>query len=169
MHICGVVDIMLFSTIKCRHWHSIERSSKVILNSQRLRLRLLGRLGLILAGSGALLFFECYWTVSLFLYISFFRFRCACLFDYVFSFTKRRVYKEGDRDLPEFPSHFQVAKYSVFERVSEKIQISIDLWIKRLHVKHTVHFRTQNRQFIQIIYWDDTFWTSTTYWNQIDE
>uniref|UniRef100_A0A672SN79 Poly [ADP-ribose] polymerase n=1 Tax=Sinocyclocheilus grahami TaxID=75366 RepID=A0A672SN79_SINGR len=29
------------------------------------------------------------------------------------------VYKEGDHGLPEFPSYFQVAKYSVFERVSD--------------------------------------------------
>uniref|UniRef100_A0A672NLE0 Poly [ADP-ribose] polymerase n=1 Tax=Sinocyclocheilus grahami TaxID=75366 RepID=A0A672NLE0_SINGR len=44
-------------------------------------------------------------------------FRFACLPDYPFSFTQCRVYKEGDHDLPEFPSYFQVAKYSVFERV----------------------------------------------------
>uniref|UniRef100_A0A8C1QPG5 Poly [ADP-ribose] polymerase n=1 Tax=Cyprinus carpio TaxID=7962 RepID=A0A8C1QPG5_CYPCA len=29
-----------------------------------------------------------------------------------------RIYKEGDRDLPEFSSYFQVAKYSVFERTA---------------------------------------------------
>ncbi len=46
-------------------------------------------------------------------------FRCACLPDCIFSFTLCRVYKEGDHDLPEFPSYFQVAKYSVFERVSD--------------------------------------------------
>uniref|UniRef100_A0A671SR50 Poly [ADP-ribose] polymerase n=1 Tax=Sinocyclocheilus anshuiensis TaxID=1608454 RepID=A0A671SR50_9TELE len=42
----------------------------------------------------------------------------ACLPDYPFSFTQCRVYKEGDHDLPEFPSYFQVAKYSVFERTA---------------------------------------------------
>lgn len=46
-------------------------------------------------------------------------FRCAHLPDRIFSFTQCRVYKEGDHGLPEFPSYFQVAKYSVFERVSE--------------------------------------------------
>uniref|UniRef100_A0A671STF1 Poly [ADP-ribose] polymerase n=1 Tax=Sinocyclocheilus anshuiensis TaxID=1608454 RepID=A0A671STF1_9TELE len=45
-------------------------------------------------------------------------FRFACLPDYPFSFTQCRVYKEGDHDLPEFPSYFQVAKYSVFERTA---------------------------------------------------
>ncbi|ROL52301.1 Poly [ADP-ribose] polymerase 4 [Anabarilius grahami] len=38
-----------------------------------------------------------------------------------------RVYKEGDRDLPEFPSHFQVAKYSVFERVKPKTLSVLEL------------------------------------------
>uniref|UniRef100_A0A8C1YSL6 Poly [ADP-ribose] polymerase n=1 Tax=Cyprinus carpio TaxID=7962 RepID=A0A8C1YSL6_CYPCA len=45
-------------------------------------------------------------------------FRCACLPDCIFSFTQCRVYKEGDHGLPEFPSYFQVAKYSVFERTA---------------------------------------------------
>uniref|UniRef100_A0A8C1M0Q6 Poly [ADP-ribose] polymerase n=1 Tax=Cyprinus carpio TaxID=7962 RepID=A0A8C1M0Q6_CYPCA len=45
-------------------------------------------------------------------------FRCACLPDRIFSFTQCRVYKEGDHGLPEFPSYFQVAKYSVFERTA---------------------------------------------------
>uniref|UniRef100_A0A8C1V0R6 Poly [ADP-ribose] polymerase n=1 Tax=Cyprinus carpio TaxID=7962 RepID=A0A8C1V0R6_CYPCA len=45
-------------------------------------------------------------------------FRFACLPDYSFSFPQCRVYKEGDRDLPEFSSYFQVAKYSVFERTA---------------------------------------------------
>ncbi len=39
----------------------------------------------------------------------------SCL-DVFFSFTQSRIYKEGDHDLP---SYFQVAKYLVFERVSE--------------------------------------------------
>ncbi|KAK9969169.1 hypothetical protein ABG768_027366 [Culter alburnus] len=38
-----------------------------------------------------------------------------------------RVYKEGDHDLPEFPSHFQVAKYSVFERVKPKTLSVLEL------------------------------------------
>ncbi|XP_051760805.1 protein mono-ADP-ribosyltransferase PARP4 isoform X9 [Ctenopharyngodon idella] len=38
-----------------------------------------------------------------------------------------RVYKEGDRDLPEFPSHFQVAKYSFFERVKPKTLSVLEL------------------------------------------
>jgi len=38
---------------------------------------------------------------------------------FIFAFTQRRVYRGGDHELPEFPSHFQVAKYSVFEMVSE--------------------------------------------------
>uniref|UniRef100_A0A673GBL8 Poly [ADP-ribose] polymerase n=1 Tax=Sinocyclocheilus rhinocerous TaxID=307959 RepID=A0A673GBL8_9TELE len=38
-----------------------------------------------------------------------------------------RVYKEGDHDLPEFPSYFQVAKYSVFERVKPKTLSVLEL------------------------------------------
>uniref|UniRef100_A0A8C2EN59 Poly [ADP-ribose] polymerase n=1 Tax=Cyprinus carpio TaxID=7962 RepID=A0A8C2EN59_CYPCA len=38
-----------------------------------------------------------------------------------------RVYKEGDRDLPEFSSYFQVAKYSVFERVKPKTLSVLEL------------------------------------------
>ncbi|XP_052421813.1 LOW QUALITY PROTEIN: protein mono-ADP-ribosyltransferase PARP4-like [Carassius gibelio] len=38
-----------------------------------------------------------------------------------------RVYKEGDHDLPEFPSYFQVAKYSVFERVNPKTLSVLEL------------------------------------------
>ncbi len=53
-------------------------------------------------------------------------FRCACLPDCIFSFTLCRVYKEGDHDLPEFPSYFQVAKYSVFESVSDFVHQSQD-------------------------------------------
>ncbi|KAK9969167.1 hypothetical protein ABG768_027364 [Culter alburnus] len=41
--------------------------------------------------------------------------------------SRFRVYKEGDRDLPEFPSHFQVAKYSVFERVKPKTLSVLEL------------------------------------------
>ncbi|KTG39303.1 hypothetical protein cypCar_00015147 [Cyprinus carpio] len=38
-----------------------------------------------------------------------------------------RVYKEGDHDLPEFPAYFQVAKYSVFERVKPKTLSVLEL------------------------------------------
>uniref|UniRef100_A0A8C1UXW5 Poly [ADP-ribose] polymerase n=1 Tax=Cyprinus carpio TaxID=7962 RepID=A0A8C1UXW5_CYPCA len=38
-----------------------------------------------------------------------------------------RFYKEGDRDLPEFSSYFQVAKYSVFERVKPKTLSVLEL------------------------------------------
>ncbi|KAF4109487.1 hypothetical protein G5714_010560 [Onychostoma macrolepis] len=38
-----------------------------------------------------------------------------------------RVYKEGDHGLPEFPSYFQVAKYSVFERVKPKALCVLEL------------------------------------------
>ncbi|XP_026074209.1 poly [ADP-ribose] polymerase 4-like isoform X5 [Carassius auratus] len=38
-----------------------------------------------------------------------------------------RVYKEGDHGLPEFPSYFQVAKYSVFERVKPKALSVLEL------------------------------------------
>uniref|UniRef100_A0A672NCM5 Poly [ADP-ribose] polymerase n=1 Tax=Sinocyclocheilus grahami TaxID=75366 RepID=A0A672NCM5_SINGR len=38
-----------------------------------------------------------------------------------------RFYKEGDHDLPEFPSYFQVAKYSVFERVKPKTLSVLEL------------------------------------------
>ncbi|XP_059355827.1 protein mono-ADP-ribosyltransferase PARP4-like isoform X2 [Carassius carassius] len=38
-----------------------------------------------------------------------------------------RVYKEGDHDLPEFPSYFQVAKYSVFEKVKPKTLSVLEL------------------------------------------
>ncbi|KAI2660563.1 Protein mono-ADP-ribosyltransferase PARP4 [Labeo rohita] len=38
-----------------------------------------------------------------------------------------RVYKEGDHDLPEFPSYFQVAKYSIFERVKPKTLSVLEL------------------------------------------
>uniref|UniRef100_A0A672SN65 Poly [ADP-ribose] polymerase n=1 Tax=Sinocyclocheilus grahami TaxID=75366 RepID=A0A672SN65_SINGR len=38
-----------------------------------------------------------------------------------------RVYKEGDHGLPEFPSYFQVAKYSVFERVKPKTLSVLEL------------------------------------------
>ncbi|XP_073702026.1 protein mono-ADP-ribosyltransferase PARP4-like [Garra rufa] len=38
-----------------------------------------------------------------------------------------RVYKEGDNDLPEFPSCFQVAKYSIFERVKPKTLSVLEL------------------------------------------
>ncbi|XP_052004344.1 protein mono-ADP-ribosyltransferase PARP4-like [Xyrauchen texanus] len=40
---------------------------------------------------------------------------------------KFRVYKESDRDMPEFPSHFQVAKYSVFESVKPKALSVLEL------------------------------------------
>ncbi|XP_051565947.1 protein mono-ADP-ribosyltransferase PARP4-like isoform X9 [Myxocyprinus asiaticus] len=40
---------------------------------------------------------------------------------------KFRVYKESDRDMPEFPSHFQVAKYSVFESVKPKTLSVLEL------------------------------------------
>uniref|UniRef100_A0A8C2CT03 Poly [ADP-ribose] polymerase n=1 Tax=Cyprinus carpio TaxID=7962 RepID=A0A8C2CT03_CYPCA len=40
---------------------------------------------------------------------------------------KFRVYKEGDHGLPEFPSYFQVAKYSVFERVKPKALSVLEL------------------------------------------
>lgn len=43
------------------------------------------------------------------------------------SLGRFRVYKEGDHDLPEFPSHFQVAKYSVFERVKPKTLSVLEL------------------------------------------
>ncbi|XDV30676.1 hypothetical protein PO909_033536 [Leuciscus waleckii] len=36
------------------------------------------------------------------------------------SLGRFRVYRGGDHELPEFPSYFQVAKYSVFERVKPK-------------------------------------------------
>uniref|UniRef100_A0A8C1E1X5 Poly [ADP-ribose] polymerase n=1 Tax=Cyprinus carpio carpio TaxID=630221 RepID=A0A8C1E1X5_CYPCA len=45
------------------------------------------------------------------------RFRCALVF----------FYKEGDHGLPEFPSYFQVAKYSVFERVKPKALSVLEL------------------------------------------
>ncbi|KAL1268028.1 hypothetical protein QQF64_033391 [Cirrhinus molitorella] len=38
-----------------------------------------------------------------------------------------RVYKEGDHDLPEFPSYFQVAKYLIFERVKPKTLCVLEL------------------------------------------
>ncbi|XP_043104064.1 protein mono-ADP-ribosyltransferase PARP4-like isoform X2 [Puntigrus tetrazona] len=38
-----------------------------------------------------------------------------------------RVYKEGGHDLPKFPSYFQVAKYSVFERVKPKTLSVLEL------------------------------------------
>ncbi|XP_056320851.1 LOW QUALITY PROTEIN: protein mono-ADP-ribosyltransferase PARP4-like [Danio aesculapii] len=38
-----------------------------------------------------------------------------------------RVYKEGDSDLPEFPSYFHVAKYSVFKRVKPKTLSVLEL------------------------------------------
>ncbi|XP_067299712.1 protein mono-ADP-ribosyltransferase PARP4-like isoform X2 [Pseudorasbora parva] len=38
-----------------------------------------------------------------------------------------RVYKGGDHDLPEFPSYFQVAKYSIFERVKPKTLSVLEL------------------------------------------
>ncbi|KAL1268029.1 hypothetical protein QQF64_033392 [Cirrhinus molitorella] len=38
-----------------------------------------------------------------------------------------RVYKEGDHDLPEFPSYFQVAKFSIFERVKPKTLCVLEL------------------------------------------
>ncbi|KAL1268030.1 hypothetical protein QQF64_033393 [Cirrhinus molitorella] len=38
-----------------------------------------------------------------------------------------RVYKEGDHDLPEFPSYFRVAKYSIFERVKPKALCVLEL------------------------------------------
>ncbi|XP_058617206.1 protein mono-ADP-ribosyltransferase PARP4-like isoform X2 [Onychostoma macrolepis] len=38
-----------------------------------------------------------------------------------------RVYTEGDHDLPDFPSYFQVAKYSVFERVKPKTLCVVEL------------------------------------------
>lgn len=155
MHFCGTVDIVLFSTIKCRPRYLKKRSSKVSLNSQRLRLRLLRRMGLISAGSGALLFFVAVtaWVllrsllIILLFHISFYQFRCDSLPDYILSFTQRRVYKEGDRDLPEFPSHFQVAKYSVFERVSEKNSISINLWTLKINVLCKTQCAFQNSEY----------------------
>ncbi|XP_073702452.1 protein mono-ADP-ribosyltransferase PARP4-like [Garra rufa] len=38
-----------------------------------------------------------------------------------------RVYTEGDYDLPKFPSYFQVAKYSIFERVKPKTLSVLEL------------------------------------------
>ncbi|XP_067299714.1 protein mono-ADP-ribosyltransferase PARP4-like isoform X2 [Pseudorasbora parva] len=42
-------------------------------------------------------------------------------------FGRFRVYKGGDHDLPEFPSYFQVAKYSIFERVKPKTLSVLEL------------------------------------------
>ncbi|XP_017213366.2 protein mono-ADP-ribosyltransferase PARP4 [Danio rerio] len=41
--------------------------------------------------------------------------------------SKFRVYKGADHDLPEFPSFFQVAKYSVFEKVKPKTLSVLEL------------------------------------------
>ncbi|KAK7168904.1 hypothetical protein R3I93_005027 [Phoxinus phoxinus] len=43
------------------------------------------------------------------------------------SLSRFRVYRGGDHELPEFPSHFQVAKYSVFERVKPKTLSVLEL------------------------------------------
>ncbi|KAG1961359.1 protein mono-ADP-ribosyltransferase PARP4 [Pimephales promelas] len=43
------------------------------------------------------------------------------------SLSRFRVYRGGDHELPEFPSHFQVAKYSVFEMVKPKTLSVLEL------------------------------------------
>ncbi|XP_077071730.1 protein mono-ADP-ribosyltransferase PARP4 isoform X2 [Siphateles boraxobius] len=43
------------------------------------------------------------------------------------SLSRFRVYRGGDHELPEFPSYFQAAKYSVFERVKPKTLSVLEL------------------------------------------
>ncbi|XP_056097999.1 protein mono-ADP-ribosyltransferase PARP4 [Rhinichthys klamathensis goyatoka] len=43
------------------------------------------------------------------------------------SLSRFRFYRGGDHELPEFPSHFQVAKYSVFEQVKPKTLSVLEL------------------------------------------
>ncbi|XDV30671.1 hypothetical protein PO909_033533 [Leuciscus waleckii] len=43
------------------------------------------------------------------------------------SLGRFRVYRGGDHELPEFPSYFQVAKYSVFEKVKPKTWSVLEL------------------------------------------
>uniref|UniRef100_A0A8C1E5Y7 Poly [ADP-ribose] polymerase n=1 Tax=Cyprinus carpio carpio TaxID=630221 RepID=A0A8C1E5Y7_CYPCA len=70
----------------------------------------------------ALVFYHCLSQFFFFFLVNQFLQHLFCLDVLVylaasFPFTQHRVYKEGDHDLPEFPAYFQVAKYSVFERV----------------------------------------------------